>query len=233
VTEWPRSGWLLAGFLERGGYSATRDYISELSAVSARHAWLMDAANAVCGLATVAFASLGFSRAAAPVQGRSLAALAIAFSALGLDPLADLLFRLDCRTIDGCSELRQMASWHGTVHGIVSVATALVLVLGPYLVARYLRRAAEWSDRAPILILLGVLIDVAALGSLLPGYAGLAQRLMLLLGSVWIGVLAQRALSLLGDRGPRRDAATLAPTARRASSRARGFPSPASSAARA
>jgi hypothetical protein len=201
-------GWLVAGFLERGGYSISRDYISELSAVTARHAWLMQWANGCCGVATIAFAVLGFRPALAQVKGSVLSTASIVLSALGADTISDVFFRLNCRRADGCTQWEEFASWHGVIHGVVGIVTLVVLLVAPFIVARCLRRAAAWADLARWSVALGIAIDLAVIGFLLPAAVGYAQRLLLLEGSIWLALLAVRVLRLARQQGERRLVAT-------------------------
>jgi hypothetical protein len=189
-------GWFVGGLAQGAGYSVVRDDISELSALTARHAWLMVVGNGICGVTTIAFAVIGFGSCVPAVRGQALSAAMIAGSALGLDALSDVFFRLNCQTADGCTQLQEIASWHGVVHAVVGVITFLVLMAGPFVVARTLRRAAEWNDLARWSVILGVAIDLALASAWIPGWAGAAQRLGMTVGSLWIGLLAVRVLRL-------------------------------------
>jgi hypothetical protein len=51
-------GWLVAGAIEGDGYSAARDDISDLSALTAHHAGLVRLLTGAAGAATVEFALL-------------------------------------------------------------------------------------------------------------------------------------------------------------------------------
>jgi len=201
-------GWFVAGLLEGSDYSAASDYISELSALTAHHAWLMLGANAYCGVAIIAFAFLGFRPALAQVKGSVLSTASIVLSALGADTITDVFFRLNCRRADGCTLLQESASWHGAIHVVVGALTIIVLLVAPFVVAHCLRRAPAWADLAPWSLVLGIAIDLATLGFMVPATVGYAQRLLLLEGSIWLAILAVRVLRLArGSRGnqtPRR-----------------------------
>jgi len=81
---------------------------------------------------------------------------------------------------------KSFASWHGVIHGVVGIVTLLVLLVAPFIVARCLRRAEAWADLGPWSIGLGIAIDLAMPGFVSPE-VGLAQRFVMLAGSVWIG----------------------------------------------
>jgi hypothetical protein len=197
-------GWFVAGLLEGSDYSAASDYISELSALTARHAWLMLGANGCCGVAIIAFALLGFRPAVAQVKGSVLSTASIVLSALGADTISDVFFRLNCRRADGCTLWQESASWHGAIHVVVGALTILVLLVAPFVVAHCLRRVPAWADVAWWSIVLGVAIDLATIGFMVPETVGYAQRLLLLEGSIWLAILAVRVLRLArgsGDNG--------------------------------
>jgi hypothetical protein len=189
-------GWVVAGLLQAPGYSASRDAISELSALTARHAWIMLAVNGFCGVALMTFAFFGFLPALLAVRGRTVAAAMIAFSPLGFDELSDAFFRLNCQTADGCTQLQEIGSWHGVVHASVGIGTILVLMAAPFVVARTLRRSPLWEDLARPSVFLGIAIDLALLSAAIPHWGGGAQRLAMIGTSIWIAFLAVRVRRL-------------------------------------
>jgi hypothetical protein len=189
-------GWMIAGLLQAPGYSASRDAISELSALTARHAWIMLVANGFCGVALMAFAFVGLRPALLPIRGRAISAAMIAFSPLGFDELSDAFFRLNCQTADGCTQLQEIGSWHGVVHAAVGIATIVVLLAAPFVVARTLRRSHLWEDLARPSVFLGISIDLALLSAAIPHWGGGAQRLAMIATSIWIAFLAVRVLRL-------------------------------------
>jgi Protein of unknown function (DUF998) len=185
-------GWVALGLLQGPGYSVTRDTISELSALTAQHARVMLVVNGFCGVALMSFALFGLRAALAGVRGGALASAMIAFSALGLDELSDAFFRLNCQTADGCTQLQEISSWHGVVHATVGIVTLLVLMAAPFVVARALRKSAKWEDLARPSMFAGVAIDLALLSAAIPHWGGGAQRLAMVIASMWIGLLALR-----------------------------------------
>jgi hypothetical protein len=190
------AGWLTADFLQGARYSALRYDISEMAALGAPHAWLLLLAQGLAGAGTVAFALLGLrpSLMIAGQAGRSGPWL-VAFSALGLDNLSDAFFRLDCRTVDGCSG----TSWHAAIHNIVGIVTIFVLVIAPFVLARRLRRAPAWTGLAGPSVIVGALLVAALAATLLThnaGFEGLFQRILALIAAAWVAALAVRLWSL-------------------------------------
>jgi hypothetical membrane protein len=191
-------GWLVAGLVQDSAYSTARHDISDLGAVGAPHAWILLIAEGLSGACTLAFVVLGFYPALAGTRGRTLSAILIALP-LGVGYLMDAFFRLDCRIADGCTSEQTTSSWHGILHAVNGVVWLLCLLVAPYLVARCLRRSTQWAPLARPSALLGAAIDVAVIVYLVldgKSGAGYAQRVLVLLTSVWVALLARRLLQL-------------------------------------
>lgn len=191
-------GWMVAGLLQDDAYSIARHDVSDLGAVGAPHAWVLLVTEGLSGACTLAFVLLGFYPALAGVRGRTLSAVLIALP-LGVGYLLDAFFRLDCRMADGCTPEQTYSSWHGIVHASNGALWLLSIVVAPYVVARCLRRAPQWGALARSSVFLGVAIDLAVLAYLvLDGKygAGYAQRVVALLTSAWVALLARRLLQL-------------------------------------
>jgi hypothetical protein len=186
------AGWVIVGALQGPGYSAARDAISELSALTARHAAIMLLVNGVTGALLMFFAVAGFGAALPRTSARTVSVAMLAFTPLGFDELSDAFFRLNCQARDGCTEWQEIASWHGAVHAVVGIATIFVLMAAPFVVARTLRRLPEWSDLARPSVVLGVAIDLAVASAAVPHWGGGGQRLAMIAASVWIVLLAMR-----------------------------------------
>lgn len=196
-------GWLLASLVQGDSYSIARHDISDTGAVGAPHAWVLLVAQGIAGACTLAFVLLAFRPALAGVRGRNLSSVLIALP-LGVVYLMDAFFRLDCRIADGCTPQQTTTSWHGIIHAVSGVVLLLLLLVAPHVVARCLRRSPDWAALARPSVLLGVAIDLTAIAYLaLDGKAGAgyAQRVLVLLASVWVTLLALRVLRLRSRKG--------------------------------
>lgn len=132
-------GWIAGGFAQPASYSAARDDISDLGAVTANSAWLYNQVGAnLTGLFVVALA-LGLWQALSPDLLGRLGAAALLLAGAG--GFLDGLFRLDCRGIDAaCTN----DSWHSHAHKVESAITAGALLLAPLVCAFAFRRIAGW-----------------------------------------------------------------------------------------
>jgi len=194
------AGWLLAQSLEDRGYDPARHDISDLGALTARHPWIMLTGQAIGGLGTVAFALGALRPAMRGSRAGVTGAWLLAASALGLDNLSDVLFRLDCRAADGCTDAQQTASWHGTVHGLAGV-TVLLLAVVPFVLAAAFRRVPGWSRLVGVSLAAG-LAEILLIGGYLAmsGHAGsgYVQRGAAAVAAAWVVALAATAAA----RGP-------------------------------
>jgi hypothetical protein len=194
-------GWLLAEAVQTGGYSVARHDVSDLSALTAQHAWVALTASGIAGVLTIAFA-LGGLRPALRIPGRrdALGAWLLAASLMGLDNLSDAFFRLNCRAADpDCSSGVAMGSWHGIMHVVVAVIAAIATVGALFTLPGRMRAIAAWRDLARPLLATGVVFTVllvayvAAEGRAGGGYL---QRILIVILSVVVIVLALRVLRL-------------------------------------
>jgi hypothetical protein len=190
------AGWVVGDALQDAPYSPARDPISDLGALTAQHAWVILTAQGIAGVLTIAFA-IGALRPAMAVSGRrsAIGPWLVAGSVLGLDNLSDAFFRLDCRAADpGCATLA-IASWHAEIHDLVAVVSVLLAVAAPFALARRMRLAAAWRDRAGAALAFGVVFALVAAGyAVLTGMdgGGYAQRALVAVGSAGIVLLALR-----------------------------------------
>jgi hypothetical protein len=197
-------GWLLAGALQTGGYSAASDDVSDLGALTAQWPLVMLTTQAVAGALTVAFALFALRPAlAVPGRGTALGAWLLAASLMGLDNLSDTFFRLDCRAADpGCTAAAAASSWHGKVHLAAGLISAIATIALPFVLAARMRRLPGWRDLARPTALFGVLLV-----SVLVAYAalerrqggGYLQRAAIVLFSVGVVALALRVKTLAGS----------------------------------
>jgi hypothetical membrane protein len=61
-------GWVLAGALQRGGYSVASDDVSDLAALTARYPWVLMTAGSIAGAFTILFALFALRPALAAVS---------------------------------------------------------------------------------------------------------------------------------------------------------------------
>jgi hypothetical membrane protein len=199
-------GWLIGGALQAGSYSAATDDVSDLGALTAQHPWVILTGGAIAGALTILFALFALRPAlAVPGRGTALGPWLLAASLMGLDNLSDVFFRLDCRAADrGCSTSAAMSSGHGTIHGVVGAATAIVTIVTPFVLASRMHRADGWRDLArPTFtfgwLFLAVLIGYAALGG--ETGSGYLQRAAIVLLSAGVATLALRVWALARSPG--------------------------------
>ena len=197
------AGWIVAGALEGHGYSVSRDDISDLTALTAQHAWIMRSTQGIGAVLTIAF-SLGALAPSMAVPGRraALGPWLLAGSLIGLDNLSDAFFRLDCRHADpGCSASAAAASWQGTIHVVVGGVAAVLTIAAAFALAFRMRIVSGWQDLSrptlgfSVVLLVSFVVYGALAGKDGPGYAQRAAALLLPAGVV---VLAMRVRRLAG-----------------------------------
>lgn len=194
------AGWVVAGLVEGHGYSSVKHDISDLGALTAHHAWLMQVTGATAGLVTVLFAILTLRRWFAG------AAWLVALSLLGLDNLSDVFFRLDCRAADaGCSTSDALSSWHAQIHLVAFGVAAIATVAAIFVLASRMRRLDGWEDLARPTRVFGLVFLAVFLGSgATTGtpVQGATQRVAAVLACAGLAALAARVLLLSsGTRG--------------------------------
>jgi hypothetical protein len=194
-------GWLIGGAIEGHSYSAGRQDISDLTALTAHHATFNRATLLVSGLLTATFA-LWALRPSLTVPGRGMAvsALLVAVSLPALDGVSDAFFRLDCRAADaGCSPSVAASSWHGTIHVVAFVVAAIPTLIAPFALSHRMRAVEGWSDLARparafgVTLLVAFVATAASQGSSAQGWT---QRVAATLAAVGVAALAVRVLRL-------------------------------------
>jgi hypothetical protein len=186
-------GWLVLGAVEGDGYSPGRHDISDLGALTARHATLDRLTLGISGAVTIVFAL-----SLVPILGRWMWLLALSLP--GLDNVTDVFFRLDCRAADaGCDMAKATDSWHGTAHlGFFAIA-ALATVVAPFVMSRRMRRTDGWTDLARPTNIFGVVVFAAlAAAGATTGTAlqGWSQRCAAVIMCSGVAVLAWRVVQL-------------------------------------
>jgi Protein of unknown function (DUF998) len=166
-------GWLVAGALQAGAYSAATDDVSDLDALTATDPWVMLTASGVAGLATILFALFALRPAlGVAARGSAIGAWLLALSLMGLDNLSDVFFRLDCRAADaGCTMEVATSSGHATIHVAVAIVSAAATITAPFFLAHRMRRTAHWRDLARPAVAFGLVM-----AALLVAYAALERR---------------------------------------------------------
>src|SRR6266498_5811386 len=72
-------GWVIAGALQKGGYSVAKHDVSDLGALTAQHPWVILVTGGIAGVATILFALFALRPALAiPGQGGALGAWLLA-----------------------------------------------------------------------------------------------------------------------------------------------------------
>jgi Protein of unknown function (DUF998) len=204
--------WLVAGGVTEG-YSHERQYVSELAARDAEHAWIAAIGIAALGLSWIA---LGLAlRAALPRRRWSWLPPAL-FVATGTATTLGVLLPVDCSSSvdDACRTLERGwdLSWRHYAHGFVGWANQLMLAATPFALALALR-PGRLSRLALALGLIGLLVGAAHLVAEISDEdrVGIYQRAGLVAVQGWSYLLAASLLL----------AATVRPTgfAERATSR--------------
>jgi hypothetical protein len=191
--------WGLASNWQGPRYSTVAHSISDMYAVTAPHAAFLIIVFTACGAATIGFAFGAVRRALRP--GGWTATVGSALLALSIVGLGDLLTpfeRLACRLADqGCTTSRQIATTGGMLDNTLSTYGVVALILAGIFLSFAMRRAATWRGwawptRGAMVVLFGVAV-ADAIGQH-HGLGGLFERLIALIGAVWLGSLAVAVL---------------------------------------
>jgi hypothetical protein len=106
------TGWIVAGLLQPASYNWSAQEISDLGALTARHALVWNAADSLAGLLLVAFAVGVFPLFRA---GRWSRFAVTSIGVVGIGSVLDGLLREDCplSTSGACQRLQDGRSWAG------------------------------------------------------------------------------------------------------------------------
>jgi hypothetical protein len=189
------ASWGAASNWQGPRYSTVAHSISDMYAETAPHAWFLIVVFTLCGAATIMFAVRSVWRALRPggwtaTVGSALLALSI----VGLGDLLTVTERLACRMADtGCTATRQISNLGGQLDNTLSTYGVLALVLAGVFLSFAMRRAATWRrwawpTRWTMLVLFCVTF-ADAIGSHY-GLGGLFERLIALVGAIWLSALA-------------------------------------------
>ena len=189
--------WIVAEALQ-DGYSPRRDYISELAALDARHAWLMITGFLLLGVGTVA---LGIGLAGA-LKGRLARIGSILVALAGVGIIVAGLARVDCRSrLDACAARIDAGdvSWHSATHELVSLVLFLALVAAPLVLARAFSGDEPWRDLHAYSIttgVVGLVLLVLLFSGVAGSWTGVVQRVFVTVLLLWIAILGARLIRL-------------------------------------
>jgi hypothetical protein len=202
------AGWLMADTWQGAGYSSIRYSISDETAATAPHAWILVICQLLAGLGTICFALLGL-RPALAEAGR-VRAFAPWMLAAGAVSYLVVWPRIPCQLADpSCTVHYHLHSAGGLTDVLVSGVTIAVLAITPFPLWARLREVPRWRPVRPVMIaarVLGpiLLILTASQGPYAPGSEeGLFERALALTAAVWISALAIRLVTSQPTAKPR------------------------------
>jgi hypothetical protein len=187
--------WGLASNWQGPRYSTVAHSISDMYAETAPHAAFLIIVFTLCGAATIMFAVRSVWRALRPGGWTAAAgSVLLALSIVGLGDLVTVTERLACRMADpGCTAAKQISSTGGMLDNTLSTYGVLALVLAGIFLSFAMRRAATWRGWAWPTRWTMVLLFLVALADAVGqhyGLGGLFERLIALIGAIWLGALA-------------------------------------------
>jgi hypothetical membrane protein len=189
--------WIVSELLQ-DGYSPRRDYISELAALDARHAWIMITGFLLLGAGTVAL-GVGLGDV---VGGRPARIGSILLALAGVGVIVAGLARNDCRSrLDACAARIEAldVSWHHVTHDLVSLVVFLALIAAPLVFARAFRGDESWRDLRAYSIttgVVGVVLLVLLFSGVAASWTGVVQRVLVTVLLLWVAILGARLIQL-------------------------------------
>ncbi len=186
--------WIIRS-LTQEGYSARREDISALAALTADSAWLMIAGFVAVGVGTIALA-LGLMSVFKGSPLQRIGPVLILLVGIGL--IVAGLMRNDCSSFqDACKALvdNNDVSWHHQAHDGVSLIVFLALIIAPLLMAGRFMTLPEWTSlRMPSMVLTPVLLVLLVLfgSEAFPSVEGIIQRVLVTLAMAWLAVVGLR-----------------------------------------
>ncbi len=199
------SGWVAGELLQGSGYRWSSQEISDLGALTARHAGVWNLADSISGGLIAVFAVSLFSAVGTNQAGR-IGALLV--GVIGVGGVLDGLLREDCplSTSIRCQRLRHYPglSWHHQAHDVESVVVAVAALIAPFVMARAFSELGSPRGLRYYTIASGTLL--VALGGVYAGLygkagGGIVQRLLTIICMTWVAVLAVWVLNRGGRRG--------------------------------
>ena len=192
------ASWILAGALD--GSSIWRIGVSDLGALTAPRAWIMNVGWVVLGSSVAVLAWP--LRLVLPAHRRKAAVLLFVLAGVGLALMG--VFRLDCGLHSHVCESRFVAgrlSWHTAGHAWAGLIATATIVLTPFAIAWALwpsSVAAAALAAGVFGIGVGVVSEVVYRATAL---YGLADRVQLVAANLWIALVAAGVLYTT-RRGP-------------------------------
>ena len=186
----------------RPGYSAWRDFVSDLSLSD--QGWMQDTNFIVCGLFSLAF-TVGLRLVLRTGKSSVGGPLLLALFSLGL--MVAGLFPTDPNLgYPPGSPTNVHQTLHGTVHGVSGLVVFFSIGLASLVMARRFAGDPHWKGWAAYSILTGLVVIVCFVATsatsvldmtgVLPNApTGLIQRIGIIVGWGWIALLALRLLS--------------------------------------
>jgi hypothetical protein len=180
----------------QGGYSNTRQDLSALAALDARHAWIM-----VAGMVALGVLVLGFALALLIGGERRLRPAALPLLVAGLATAAAGLLRIDCSEhVNPACKARSDAgllSWHDEAHNLMAALLVVAFALAPLLAAHRLRgvvgaRRLAWGSSATAAAI--AVLAAVYFSELAGSWGGLVQRGLAAVALVWVAAAALRLL---------------------------------------
>ena len=201
--------WVAAATWQGPKYSTVGDSISDMYAQTAPHPAFLIIMLTLCGAATIAFAFGAVRRALRPGGWTATAgSVLLALSVVGLGDLLTVTERLDCRMVDaGCTATKQVSNFGGQLDNSLTTLGVLAFVLAGFLLSFAMRRAATWRGWAWPTRWAMVVLFLVAFADAIGGHYGLGgffERLIALIGAIWLFSLAVAILRRLRrNRGTR------------------------------
>jgi Protein of unknown function (DUF998) len=195
------AAWV-AGTLVQDGYSARREDVSALAALTADDAWIVITGLVVTGVLTAAFAP-ALHLAVGAGRGSRLGPALVALGGIGVIGLG--LLRNDCSSLTAACQARVDAgdvSWQHTAHDALSGPVFALAVVAPAVLTLRFRADPRWKRFAPwSLATSAALAPLFIVGGLeaVPGWDGFIQRVAVSLALIWLGATAVRAFTALAD----------------------------------
>jgi hypothetical membrane protein len=193
-------GWIVGGLVQGAGYSWLSQEISDLGALTARHAWVWNLADSLSGVLILIFAVGLFPIVRASRAGRIGTVL---IGVVGAGSVIDGIFREDCplSTSAACQRLQDGPglSWHHQAHDIESVAVVLAILAAPFVLAKAFRRTEELRGLRTYTLATGAALVAATVVYVFlygDAGAGIAQRAAVLVFMAWIAVLSISVLKV-------------------------------------
>lgn len=186
----------------RPGYSAFRNYVSELAL--SNEGWQQIANFLICGILCMAFA-VGLRRVWPSGPGSLWGPLGIGLFGFGL-VVAGVFVTDPARAYPpGAPLTGSPQTWHGTVHGVnailvfvIALPTACLAMARRFALEPNSRSWARYSRMVGIVVLalfpIGIAFGVLAEHGLPSVPVGIEQRLEIILGWTWIALSAWRLL---------------------------------------